>query len=263
MDEHKLPTVELTPSARYQKHKAELSATGIPALEERVTRGLDPQAMLAVREVREIADKIFLNLGAESKKVEDFTEELHVGGIWRRAQDLKEAKLPEVQAWFLLSHACHEVNDHELTMEEYLADVDRIKAELNLALTHPETALKEAIAAHVDSAKGKVTMEDGVAFIHEDAFTSVAVLGEKAGVWRDEGLLFVGADQLDYEKVAQKLGLTKEIRHDDRRNQDVTWYVKGDGVEVKVLYPGFCIVFGGDEELAKELARSGQALAEK
>src|SRR3989344_1416614 len=92
----------------------------------------------------------------------------------------------------------------------------------------------------------------------DSGFLAMAVNGHKAGIVKDKaGLLFVGANELNYES----LGLRAEVKED--RGRQVTFYVDEEGNDVvKKLYPGFAIVLNGDLEVAKKLARSGMKKAE-
>jgi len=64
-------------------------------------------------------------------------------------------------------------------------------------------------------------------------------------------LFFVGANELDFDSLAEERGLETVERED--RGRVCTFYQK-EGVDtIKKLYPGFGIVFG-DAVLACELA---------
>ena len=239
---------------RLDAHAAELKASGLFGLEGRIQRGLDPAGMLAVKETRKIIDEIMTNAGIDILEVDRLTNELHVGGIWTRANDLAKATKPEVRAWMLLADQCHEVNDKDLTPDEYLKDTDRIVAGFREALKDSEAALDKAVKNIVDSAKEKFVMKDGVPFSTEDAFLHMAIAGQKFGVCKAGEMYFVGADKLDYS-VLDKKGLTM-IEKEDRGGM-AKFYQKEGVDKVKMLYPGLAIVFG-DEALAEILAKSAE-----
>lgn len=252
---------------RYEQHRQELVESGIGGLVGRLERGLDPSGMLAIKEVRKDVLDVLEKAGLSAKNLDVFTEKLHTGAIWQQADNLNKAEKDEVKAWLLLASLTHEVNDHDLTMDEYLTDVARIKEELNKAQTSDEarSIIESAVHAMHKKAQESFTMEDGVAVSNKDAHLFMALQGEKAGVVDAGGLFFVGADTLDYDRIASEQGLKKVNREDPRRKMMTDFYVDANGTDViKVLGKGFCIIFGVDKkELAKQLARTGQELAKE
>ena len=238
--------------ARISLHTIELQNFGLPGLEGRIQRGLDPAGMLAVKETRKIIESILSEAGIDIDAVEALTRELHMGAIWKRADDLAKAKKPEVKAWLLLANECQEVNDGDLTPEEYLKDFDRIKNNLKLSEENPKSALDKAVENIVTTAADKFIKKDGVPFSQEDAFLHMAIAGEKYGVCKAGKLYFVGADKLDYS-ILEKEGLVSVEKED--RGQITTFYQKDGKDVVKIKNPGYAIVFG-DEELALKLAKS-------
>lgn len=242
--------------ARIALHTIELQSFGLSGLEGRIQRGLDPAGMLAVKETRKIIESILNKVGIDMGAVEALTKELHVGAIWRRADDLAKAEKPEVRAWLLLADECREVNDRDLTPEEYLQDTGRITEQLKQADENPQKAIAEAVASIVLKARDKFVKKDGVPFSREDAFLHMAIAGEKYGVCKAGELYFVGADKLDYS-ILDKEGLIATEKED--RGQMAIFYQK-DGIDiVKIKNPGFAVVFG-DEKLALEIAKSAKNL---
>lgn len=254
---------ELTPDQRLKQHKAELSKSGIRGLEGRLQRGLDPMGMLSVREVRDRIMKLADVTGMDMEKLHELTTELHFGAIWGRAEELAKAESPEVRTWMMLAELTEEENAKDKDQEGYLKDVDRITGELESLAADPEQGLariQEAVTDTVDHATDRFVMEDGVPYAETDAFLHMAIAGETAGVVKSGDLYFVGSNELDFATVAKEHGLKEEVRKDDYRGGvETTFYVGENGVEVKKLGPGFCIVFGGDKGLAKDLARTGMA----
>ena len=239
---------------RLAEHLEQLRAYGLYGLEGRMQRGLDPAGMLAVKETREIFERVAAGAGISIEDVETLTKALHTGAIWSNAEDLAKAEKPAVQGWMLLADECHEVNDRDLSQDEYLSDVDRIKDSLQAAEGDPRVTLQRSVESFIKSAKEKYVMKDGVAFAETDAFIYMAIGGEQAGVSKADDLYFVGADKLDYETLKAK-GFTA-VRKEDR-GREATFYQRNGQDVVKELYPGFAIVFG-DEQLALELAKTGQ-----
>lgn len=238
--------------ARKSLHTIELQRFGLADLEGRIQRGLDPAGMLAVHETRNIIESILSKVGTSIESVEVLTRELHVGAIWTKADDLAKSEKPEVRAWLFLANECHEVNDRDLSQEEYLKDVDRIKKSLKLAEKDPVTAINKAVKNIVKKAGKRFTKKDGVPFSEEDAFLFMAIAGEKYGICKAGDLYFVGANELDYS-ILGKEGLVAMEKED--RGQVATFFQKDSKDVVKKIYPGLAIVFG-DEKLALKLAKS-------
>lgn len=255
-DDYKLDSVDLE---RYNKHLEELRAYGLPGLEGRQERGLDPAGMLAVQETRkeiqEIAQKINVNI----ESIEAFTRALHVGDIWKNADELAQPKKAEVKVWMLLANLCHEVNDRSLSKSEYLEDVTRIKQGLLQAKEKPEELLDVAVQKITEEAHLKFVLKDEVPFSEEDAFLYMAIAGKKYGVCKAGNLYFAGANELDFS-VLDKEGLTQIEKED--RGRIATFFQKKGKDAVKKLYPGLAIVFD-DEELALQLAKSAENLIQK
>ena len=244
---------------RLEAHVKELQGFGLPGLEGRVQRGLDPAGMLAVGEIRKIVEEISKKAEIDTQELEELTKALHTGAIWEKADDLAKAEKPEVKAWMLLADECHEVNDKDLSAKEYLQDVDRIKKDLEIDEKYPEAALDKAVEKIVAAAKGKFVKKEGVPFSEEDAFLYMAIAGEKYGVCKAGDLYFAGANQLDYSAL-EKEGLIP-VEREDRGRMAIFFQREGKDI-VKKLYPGLAIVFG-DEELALKLAKSAERFIEK
>lgn len=238
--------------ARVSLHITELGSFGLAGLEGRIQRGLDPAGMLAVGETRKIIEEIIANAGANIGDLERITKELHIGAIWNKAEELAKAESLEIKAWMLLAHMCHEVNDKDLSREEYLTDVDRIKEGLQSVIKNPEESLEGAVEAMAGKAQSHFVKKDGVPFSEEDTFIYMAIAGEKFGVFKSGDLYFVGADELDYS-LLEKEGFIAVERED--RGRAATFYQKDGKDIVKKLYPGLAIVFG-DEGLALSLAKN-------
>lgn len=239
---------------RLESHLADLRASGLYGLEGRVQRGLDPAGMLAVKETRTAIEELMKKASININEVDTLTKALHVGAIWSKADDLSKAEKPEVRAWMLLADECHEVNDKDLSTDEYLHDVDRIDADLKNAQQDPEAAIEKAVQNIVATAKEKFIKKDGVPFSEEDAFLHMAIAGEKFGVCKSGDLYFSGADQLDYS-ILEAEGLTAIEKED--RGRVATFFQREGKDVVKKLYPGLAIVFG-DEELARRLAKTAE-----
>lgn len=243
--------------AKLAQYKSELQGYGLRGLEGRMQHGLDPAAMMALSEVRSRVEKVAKSVGADMAKLDGLTRDLHVGAVWKEAPRLAEAKDPEAVAWHVLAALCVERNTkgEELDDAGFLADIERVVAGLDAAAGDPEK-VRAAVEANTSGARESFQMVDGVAFAEgEYPFLKMAIAGETSGVWKDGDLLFVGSDALDFDGLANK-GFVRTERED--RGRMATFWQK-DGTEaVKQLGPGFGIVFGGDQALALEIAKTGQ-----
>lgn len=257
--------MEQTPAQRLTEHKKELLESGIYRLEERIEHNLDPAGMLAVTEVRERVEKVMESAGINLEELKSLTNALHVGAIWKEAGRLAEATDPDIRGWMLLADITQEENNRDMSQvdqarTEYLADVDRIIADLDTAMSDANGRIQAAIDNIKQNVEDDFTIEDGIPYSdNTDAFLSMAIKGEVAGIAADGDLLFVAANALNYEAVIQELGLRTEVRNEN--GKDVTYYVRDGGGEIKYLYPGLSIVMGGDKDLAVALAKTGQQLA--
>jgi hypothetical protein len=229
-------------------------------LEGRMQRGLDPAGMIAVEETLGKIEDIGNALGADLVEFIKLTNALHVGAIWNYSQEFAKGENLALQLWMVTGEACVSGKEKEgdLSPEEFLVDVQRVHGLLDEALADPQAFVKRAQEELVLRASDKFQLKDGVPFSEvDDGFLAAAICGHKAAVVRDkDGLLFVGAGNLDYAYLSGA-GLTETTRFDERRGADQVFWVDTDGNDVvKVLYPGFSIVFGGREDVAKLLART-------
>jgi len=244
----------------YENHKSQLQAYGaqhgLRGLEGRLERGLDPAGMLAVEETRQLIQDV---VPADSyDSLVAFTNELHVGGIWKNAEKLYSGESPEVKGWFLLASACVESNTGDLTEREYLEDFARVKSVLsgkNMDDAAWEMRNSAAKAYDLVPFNGR-SIPLGYS---DDGFLKMAMSGQKSGVVEakqdgakeEDALYFVGSHELDFDSLAEVHGLECVERED--RGRVATFYTKDGKDLVKKLYPGFGIVFG-NKEVALELA---------
>lgn len=250
--------VEVSEDKKIEDIRKQLQEYGeenkLKGLEGRIERGLDPAGMLAVKETREKLEKIAKALGAKIENVVKLTNELHVGAIWDRADDLVNGYDPAVETWMIAAEiaASDEEKKGDLEKEEFLKDYKRVNWWLDKAVEDPEWSAKQAKEDLIESSKEQFKMEDGVPISKLDSgFLAMAVNGYEAGVVEQGGMLFVGAKELDFD-VLEKLGLHTEEKED--RGRKAIFYVDENGKDiVKKLYPGLGIVLTGDKKLAKEL----------
>lgn len=244
---------------RIEGIKQQLMAYGekhqLRGLEGRVQRGLDPAGILAVQETRAKVEALVQKLGVNLEAVEKLTDQLHVGAIWNNADALAKGEDASIQAWMALAEITTSGKEMEgdLSEEEFLADTERVKGLLEQAVADTEQFVAQAKENLINSSKKQFEVVDGVAVSEQDSgFLAAAVNGFKSGVVKDKnGLLFVGANELDFDS----LGLTKVERED--RGRMATFYQNEAGEDVvKKLYGGFGIVLTGDMAVANKLAKT-------
>ena len=250
-----------------EETKKELQSYGeqykLRGLEGRVERGLDPAGMLAVKETREKLEKVAEKLGVSTEDVITVTNELHTGAIWKYADQLASAERPDIQTWMIAGEVTTNGKEKEgdLTSEEFVEDLARLNKLLDQAVADPKEFFKKAKENLITTSKTQFTVEDGVPVSELDSgFLAMAVNGYKSGIVADKGgLLFVGANELDYDTL-EGMGLKKVERED--RGRMATFYVDSEGKDVvKKLYGGFAIVLTGDKNVAKGLAKTGEEKA--
>lgn len=236
------------------------SANGLRGLVGRMQRGLDPAGMIAVEETLGALEDIGNALGVDLVAFIRLTNALHVGAIWDYVDAFRSGNDPALQLWMVAGEACVSGKEKEsdLTPEEFLKDVQRVEGLLAEAVVNPQAFVQRAHQELVGRAEAKFVLEDGVPMSEvDDGFLSAALCGYSSAVVKDkDGLMFVGAQALDYQALIH-LGLAEVTRFDERRGCEVTFWVDQEGVDVvKVLYPGFCIVFQDRSDVAKALAKT-------
>jgi len=262
MDEHYSapaePTIEEVTAQLAEYGQQE----GLRGLEDRVQRGLDPAAMLAVPHTRHRLEGLAQAYGANFADVEGLVKDLHVGGVWRHAAELA-AGSPATNVWVVAGEAT--VRDKavlgDLTPEQFQADMQRVTGLLDDALADPVGFAAQARRNLIDRARSQYQLDGDVPVASTpEGFLAMAVTGHKSGVVVDaaNNLLFVGADALDFEATGTQYALSRSTQED--RGREATFYVDTEGGRrIKELYPGFGIVLDGDLELAKDLARTANA----
>lgn len=267
-EEPALNNQPLTADQVAEETKKELQAYGeqykLRGLEGRVERGLDPAGMLAVKVTRQKLEKVAEKLGASVEDVITVTNELHTGAIWKYADLLAKADRPDIETWMVAGEVTTNGKEKEgdLTPEEFVKDLERVNQFLDQAVENPKEFFEQAKENLITKSKTQFTVEDGVPVSELDSgFLAMAVNGYKSGIVVDKGgLLFVGANELDYG-VLESVGL-KEVEKEDRGRMS-TFYVDSEGKDVvKKLYSGFAIVLTGDKNVARRLAKTGEEKAQ-
>jgi hypothetical protein len=252
--------IKTTVAAITEQLKAFGEKYKLRGLEGRVQRGLDPAGMLAVEETRKKLETIAQSLGAKPEVVVNLTNELHVGAIWKNADALANGGDPNMQAWMVAGEVTVRGKEKEgdLSDEEFVLDLERVNRLLDEAVADPKGFAEKARTNLITHSKEQFKVEDGVPISElDEGFLAMAVNGYHSGIVKDkDGLLFVGANDLDYGSLEQ-MGLKMTQRED--RGRQATFYTDSSGKDVvKKLYPGFAIVLTGDMETAKQLARTGE-----
>lgn len=231
---------------------------GLRGLEGRMVRGLDPSSVLALKETVKEMETVATKLNVPMEEVIKLTNSLHVGAIWENAKDLKAGEKPEVKAWMIAAEAglSEGEQEGELDLKGFLKNVETTKKALEKAAEDPAAFAELAHDKLVKSSQEKFNVENGVPISEVDAgFLAMAVNGYEAGIVRaSDGLIFVGTDNLDFSGLAE-MGLEKYEKED--RGAVKTFYKNAEGKDVvKVVYGGLAIVFNGDIEVAKRLAKT-------
>ncbi|MFH1830752.1 MAG: HD domain-containing protein [Pseudomonadota bacterium] len=248
-------------SAWVSKIKAELSAYGkahdLEGLESRVTFGLDPAGMLAVKETHALASQLADALGASMDAVTKLTNEMHVGAVWQNAAALNQGTEPAIQVWSILGDIMG--TEEDLDEAGFRADYKKLIANLLQALTDPTAAAQTAHQNTISAAQNSnVYIEGGVAISdnHKDT-AAMAIMGHTRGIIKAGSVLLVFAGSpIDYS-VLEGMGLHHERREDKARGVVADFYVDTKGAEIaKRNSPTFAVVLNGDIEVAKALART-------
>ncbi len=239
--------------------RAFAEARHIRPLTDRMRRGLNEAASLALDDTAGLAKLMSSNLGASYEDVEKMTLDINGGGPWAYAHDLDQAEKPAVKAWMMLNAATTIGREREmdLTPKEFMQDVDRVKGNLLEAAGDTEAFWPKAKEHVLEASKKLYRVEDGVPISEVDnGFVAMAINGYEAGVWQDaDGMVFVGAKDLD-ESLFEKWGLKTELR-EDRGRKDVVFYVNDKGEALfKKVYPGFLVVVSRSLELGKAIVKA-------
>lgn len=256
-------THESGPEAALQacrdQFQAFAEAHHVRPLTDRIRRGLNEAASLALEETAGMAKLLADHLGVPYEEVLKMTLDINGGGPWSYAHDLKEAEKPAAKAWMMINAATTIGREREmdLTPGEFLQDVDRVKGNLVEAVGDTESFWPKAKAHVLEASKKLYRVEDGVPISEVDnGFVAMAINGYEAGVWQDaDGMVFVGAKDLD-DAVFEKWGLKRELR-EDRGRKDVEFFVNDKGEALfKKVYPGFIVVVSRSLELGKAIAKA-------
>lgn len=246
----------------------------IRSLDDRLNRGLNPAAMLAIEETREPIQRLADHFGAlyeeedpvkgkEKKSLMKMTLDIQGDGPWHYADALAKAEDPEVKTWMIMAAAESIGNPKEglLGPGEFLTDLDDVRRFLLLAEKQPELFFEIARQHVLEESKKKYREEGGVPITeHEEGFTPMATGGHEAGVWQDkDGMVYVGAKNID-ESLFAGWPMKRELRDEpERGRKDVIYYVNQLGETLfKLIYGGFAVVLSRNIELAKGIVRALQ-----
>jgi len=240
----------------YELHRQELKdyalKYNLQGLEGRIVRGLDPAGMLAVSETSDIIKSKVSK--SDYQNLIDFTNSLHIGGIWDNSKRLAQSNDIVTKAWFLMAYACVEVNNKDLNKGEYLNDFLRVKRTLS------DTSIEDAVRLINEKAHDSLTFESyrGETIpvsSSDDGFLHAAISGYDVGIVFDGENYFVGSKEFDFDSFAKENGLVCIEKFDEDRNSNTVFYPDKSGRDVvKKLYPGFAIILNKDKNLAYKLA---------
>lgn len=137
----------------------------IKGLEGRVKFGLDPAAMLAVRDLAPLSAQIAKMEGTAIAEVWPLIKKLHEEGPWESADQLKAAKDGQIRTYLILAAACKEKAYPGYDPKSYLEDRGRIIKELtsftpDQFATRKAELISRAIIEKVE-AEGEVPVAEG------------------------------------------------------------------------------------------------------
>ncbi|HEX5036231.1 MAG TPA: hypothetical protein VFX30_03640 [bacterium] len=116
---------------------------GLSGLESRLSTGLDPIGMVAVRETRQRLDRIASSLGASMGKVAEMTHRLFRGQPVRNERLCPDHE-PHGLVWMIA--ACAAGEHQGLDPIGFLQDYWRLNRELETAAVYPQLAAERALA---------------------------------------------------------------------------------------------------------------------
>jgi hypothetical protein len=233
-------------------------------LTDRVQRGVNPIALIALRETAGSVAELERAWGVDRQKLLDVSAVMQSGGPWDYADKFRSGDDTAIRLWLTLAGISNMVRKREmdLTPAEFVSDREKAERLLKDAVVDPEAfyvRARESVVDGLNDAKEKrlYVVEDGVPISEmDDGFTYMAIEGHRSGVWIDaDGMLFVGAKEIAGDALT-KWGL-KEERAKDERGRMVTYFANEQGERlVKKLYPGFAVIQNRSFELAKAVARA-------
>ncbi len=226
----------------------------IPSIEDRIRRGLDPVGIMALKETNEKVKSFCEENDVDYNEVKKMVLDIQLGGPWEYAEKLKDAEDLTVKTWIILNAAntMEKEREMDLTEEEFLNDIERIKIILDEANSSPDYFFEKAKGHVLEKSQERFRVEDGVPISEMDnGFIAMAINGYEGGVVQDaDGLLFVGAKNID-ESIFEKWNLKKEER-DDGRGHMATFYANDRKEDVvKKIHPNFYIILSRNFDLAK------------
>lgn len=243
------------------------------SLDDRLNRGLNPAAMLAIAETRNPIQHLAQSFGApyeggatleeEQVSVLKMTKDIQGGGPWHYAAALKKAEDPAVKTWIIMATAELIARPREgiLAPDEFLYNVDTVKRILTLAESQPERMFEVTRQILLEDTKRKYREEEGIPITEEGGgFVPMALEGHEAGIWQDnDGMVYVGAKNID-ESLFAGWPMKRELRDEpERKRKDVIFYVNESGETLfKLIYNGFAVVLSRNIELAKGIVRALQ-----
>ncbi|MBI5230038.1 MAG: hypothetical protein HY981_01935 [Candidatus Magasanikbacteria bacterium] len=249
------------------------NARGLGGLDGRVKFGLDPAGMMAVRDTAPLAEAVAISQGTNSEAVWPLIAQLHTEGPWKSADQLKDAKDPNVRTYLVLAAACRESGYPGYVPKEYLVDRGRVISELSSFAPEQFDARKNELIQGATIAKvvsdGKVPVAEG------DVALPLAVQGYHGCVSRDGAMRFAQTTRIE-DALLEQAGLVKgfaEVYNPEKDDFDripvsdpnsaqgrMVWVKSGEAVKAvgdmvpsaKRIAPGYVLTYT-DEELAIQL----------
>lgn len=275
---------KLTPEEQeqYERDEADLQAED-PRLVSRLKFGIDPAAMMVLRDIKPISARIAEMCGTTLDKVWPLIRELHDEGPWNKSDQLKTGLASEIQTYIVLAEACHETEDQKvgMTPREYLEDRIRVIQHL-LSFTPTQVqGRKHALMDRIQDKRSFITIEVHGKNItvpcgEGDPALAFAMEGYKGCVTKGGPMYFAQTSYIPDEVLdsmglmpgfgevfdpktgeQQRFSLTESPEH-----ARIVWVRKGDTVHLvpiaKRISEGYILTYEDKELAAKLVALSWQ-----
>ena len=135
---------------------------GVHGLESRVKFGLDPAAMMVVRDSASLSEAIAKSFGTTTEQVWPFIKDLHAQGPWAVAGRLSSSDDAIAKTYLVLAVACHEAGREGYSPAQYMADRKNVMDELGLFSLDQFDARKEELRGRVKNLESVSRTIDGV-----------------------------------------------------------------------------------------------------
>ncbi|MDP3955969.1 MAG: methyltransferase [bacterium] len=233
-------------------------------LQDRIRRGLNPVAILALKETGDEMKIVCEQLGADYNEVVNMAVSIQARGPWDYVDKMKDEGDPNVNAWVLMQ-ALGQKRKMDITDNEFIAEVESVYDKLNKIKEEPVTFVRHARERVFVESQKEIRLENGVPITGvDDAYVTIATGGFHSGVVCDaDGTVYSIAKEFN-DDVFAIIGLVEKIEKDDRSDRMISFYYNKDGERVaKRKWPGFVVVLNNSIELAIAIAKGSAEVDEE